>query len=102
MKDIIVDLRKKQQLNESWLGSFGNIITNILERMFNGYKTKLKIHGNKREIKSFLKAIKSEYKYLKSLRKYGLTNPDSIRNRTQLKASIKKFETETGLIWPFK
>jgi hypothetical protein len=34
--------------------------------------------------------------------KYGLGDPRTLETKGNLMGSVKKFEGETGLVWPFK
>ena len=101
---IVIDLDelKKQELNESFLAMFGGWIEQILGSMFGGRSLPLAVKGSRRDVESFAKTIAGEKSYLETARKYGLDHPTTYKNRAKLQNSIKGFERETGLKWPFK
>tara|TARA_R100000908_G_C3658783_1_gene87026 strand:+ start:43 stop:393 length:351 start_codon:yes stop_codon:yes gene_type:complete len=101
---IVIDLDelKKQELNESFLAMFGGWIEQILGSMFGGRALPLAVKGSRRDVESFAKTIAGEKSYLETARRYGLDHPTTYKNRAKLQNSIKGFERETGLKWPFK
>lgn len=101
---IIINLSEgKNNLSESWLAMFGSSIKMILDQMFSpGFREAgIKITGNKSDIESFSKTLGREARYLKSFKEYGLDDPRTHSDKTKLASAIKKFERDTGLIWPF-
>jgi len=105
---IVVDLEKlrENQLNESFLASFGNIIKLILNRMFNqgkgSYGPYISVRGRKSDINSFIRTLGNEKKYIDAIKRYGLDDPRVVSNKAKLKAAVKSFERTTGIKWPFK
>ena len=51
---------------------------------------------------SFKSALGNEAKYLKSMKRYGLDKPETLKTKAQLDRAIKSFERDTGIKWPFK
>lgn len=105
---IVVDLEelKGNQLNESFLAAFGNIVKLLLNRMFGqgkgSYGPYVTIRGKKSDINSFIRTLGNEKKYIDAIRKYGLDDPRVTSNKAKLKAAVKSFERTTGIKWPFK
>ena len=101
-KQITIDLRKKDILNESWLRMFGANIVDILKAMFGGYSIPVNIVGTQSQINTFADALNREKKYIEAYKRYGLDNPYTYKNKSLLQQSIKNFENKTGIIWPLK
>ena len=93
---------RKQELNESFLAMFGGWVESILKSMFGKTKLQLAVTGSDREVRSFANAISGEKSYMDAVRRYGLDHPTTYKNKAKLDNSIKGFERETGLKWPFK
>ena len=47
-------------------------------------------------------ALVSEKKYMSAYLAHGLNDPRTMRDKAKLSNSVKKFERETGIKWPFK
>lgn len=93
---------RKQELNESFLAMFGGWVESILKSMFGKTKLQLAVTGSDREVRSFANAISGEKSYMDAVKRYGLDHPTTYKNKAKLDNSIKGFERETGLKWPFK
>ena len=93
---------RKQELNESFLAMFGGWVESILKSMFGKTKLQLAVTGTDREVRSFANAISGEKSYMDAVKRYGLDHPTTYKNKAKLDNSIKGFERETGLKWPFK
>ena len=90
------------ELRESFLASFGFMIKSLLKGIFgSGPPPSTTVMGKPREIQAFAQALKSERNYLKALQKYDLDHPRTHKNKAKLKSSVKKFERDTGVKWPF-
>ena len=102
--EIVIDFEelKKQELNESFLAMFGGWVEQILKSMFGGRTLPLAVKGSSRDVKAFAKAIGGERAYLDAAQRYGLDHPTTYKNKAKLNNSIKGFEKDTGLKWPFK
>lgn len=101
---IHIDLNRKGKLNESFLAMFGGAIKMILQRMFgqNVFLPDLKITGSPQQIDSFTRALAGEKRYFDSYVRYGLNDPRTYDDRYRLENSVRQFENDTGIKWPFK
>ena len=101
---IVVDLgiKRRGELNESFLEMFGGAVEMILKRMFGKSDSMVTIRGNNREISSFANTLSKEKKYMDSYIRHGLDNPNVMRNKSELNSAINGFERETGIKWPIK
>lgn len=102
MKDeqpIIIDFSK---IDESFLIAMGARLRLILNALFTGEFFPVKVRGSQSQIDSFVRALAGEKRYLSSMSQYGLDNPKTLRDKYKLKKSVKSFERDTGLVWPFK
>ena len=70
--------------------------------MFGGTSIPVSVTGTKKQIGSFQKALGHEARYLKAMKKYGLDNPAAHKSKASLDRAIKNFESDTGIVWPFK
>ena len=93
---------RKQELNESFLAMFGGWVEHILGAMFGGRSIPVSVSGSQRDVESFARALGGERSYMEAVKRYGLDHPTTYRNMAKLENSIKGFEKETGLKWPFK
>ena len=93
---------KKQELNESFLSMFGGWVEHILGAMFGVRVPDVKITGSRRDVESFAKTLAGEKNYIEAAKRYGLDHPTTYKNKAKLDTSIKGFERDTGLKWPFK
>lgn len=102
MKDeqpIIIDFSK---IDESFLIAMGARLRLILNALFTGEFFPVKVRGSQSQIDSFVRTLAGEKRYLSSMSQYGLDNPKTLRDKYKLKKSVKSFERDTGLVWPFK
>ena len=99
---IVIDLTQKDKIDESWLRMFGGAIKGILKAMFGNLSVPVQVKGSPSDIKSFVGALGGERNYISTLKKYGLSNPNTFRSKADLKKSVSKFERSTGIKWPFK
>ena len=99
---IVIDLTNGDKLDESWLKMMGFGIKTILNQMFGGSGVPVSIKGNQRDVTSFTKALGSEKRYMDSLRRHGLDNPKTFKNKSKLTRAVSDFTRKTGLKWPFK
>jgi hypothetical protein len=100
--EIVIDLSPENRLDESWLRMFGFWTKQVLGAMFGGAKIPVKIKGSKSDVEGFAKALGREKRYMDSLKKYGLNNPKTYKDKLKLNKAIKEFTRKTGLKWPFK
>ena len=101
---IVIDLEelKNNKLNESFLSMFGGWVEHLLGAMFGVRSPSVSVRGSRRDVESFAKTIGSEKTYIEAAKRYGLDHPTTYKNKAKLDASIKGFERDTGLKWPFK
>lgn len=98
------EMKKNDQLNESWLRMFGTTVEIMLSQMF-GWQTVASfggVRGQKKDVKAFAKAIGSEKKYVEAAQKHGLDSPATYKVKSTLEKATKAFEKTTGIKWPFK
>jgi hypothetical protein len=62
----------------------------------------LSIKGSPAQISAFFTALNREKRYMDSYIKNGLDDPSTMKSKYELDKSVRKFEYETGLKWPFK
>ena len=93
---------RAQTLNEGFLETFGGIIELVLGAMFGNKKLPMAFTGSEGDIYAFADTIGREKRYMDAVRRYGLDHPTTYKNRAKLGNSIKSFERETGIKWPFK
>lgn len=99
--DLNILKEQKQMLNEGFFDMFGAWVKFILKTVLGDFSIPVSIKGNPREVESFARAIQGEKKYIDAIGKYGLNNKTTYNSRAELARSIKGFERETGLSWPF-
>ena len=97
-----IDLTNGNKLEESFLRMFGFAVKSILSRMFGSSSFPVTVKGNPSDVKSFAKAVGSEKRYMDSMKRYGLDNPKTFKNKAKLDQAINNFQRKTGLKWPFK
>ena len=104
MVEIVIDFNelRKMELNESFLAMFGGWVEHLLKAMFGKYTPPVSIRGTQSDVRSFASALNGEKRYIEAAKRYGLDHPTTYKNRAKLDSSIKSFEKETGLTWPFK
>lgn len=92
------------QLNERVYSKFaGQVRMALLDLYFAGVlSSPLSLSGTPSQIDSFFKALQREKGYMDSYIKHGLNDSRTLSSRSDLSTAVKKFESETGLRWPFK
>lgn len=96
---IVIDLNS---VNESTLIAMGAHLRLVLNALFTGEYFPVSVRGTQSQVDSFIKTLAREKRYLSSLSQYGLNNPKVFKDKYRLEKSIKSFEKDTGLVWPFK
>ena len=125
---MIIDLTKKQPLNESWLKMMGNWSKSLLKYMYGDGVTvvagvndptmsklmreegdeethngpKFILRGKHKDVKAYAQAIVKEKEYLDSIVEFGEDHLQTARAREELNIAVNNFESTTGLVWPFK
>ena len=98
-QEIVIDFSK---IDESFMAAYGARLRMLLNILFTGEYFPVSVRGSSSQIDSFIKALSGEKRYLSSLTQYGLDNPKTLRDKYKLNKSVKSFERDTGLVWPFK
>ena len=102
MNKFIFDFTTRNELNESFIATFGITLKQLMKKMFGGEKVPIIVKGNPRQIRAFAKALVHEKNYYKVYKKYGLNDPKTYRSKYRLKRAIHDFERKTGIKWPLK
>ena len=101
-EEIVIDLTtNEEQLNESFLRMFGSAIEMLFKRIFGLNNYNFKIKGSPSDVRTFADLVAKETSYLKSIKSHGLDDPSSFRSKSDLESAVKKFESATGIKWPF-
>jgi hypothetical protein len=100
----VLDLEdyKGDQLNENILHVFAAWIEYLLSKMFKGRRIPVRVRGNRIEIERFTDALVNEKRYMDFIRKYGLDDPMTYKQKSKLDVAIKRFEREAGINWPIR
>jgi hypothetical protein len=96
---IIIDFTK---IDESSLIAMGAQMRLVLNALFTGEFFPVSVRGSQTQIDSFLRTLAREKRYISSMSQYGLDNPKVFRDKYKLDKSVRSFEKDTGLVWPFK
>jgi hypothetical protein len=100
----ILDLNdfKSDQLNENILHVLAAWIEYLLSKMFKGRRIPVKVRGNRIEVTRFTDALVNEKRYMDFIRKYGLDDPMTYKQKARLDVAIRRFERESGINWPIR
>lgn len=100
----ILDLNdfKNDQLNENILHVLAAWIEYLLSKMFKGRRIPVKVRGNRIEVTRFTDALVNEKRYMDFIRKYGLDDPMTYKQKARLDVAIRRFERESGINWPIR
>ena len=60
------------------------------------------IRGEYAHVKAYASALAMEKDYIIAFSDYGEEHPRTVRTKGQLDAAVAKFESLTGITWPFK
>jgi len=104
MEKVVIDLNDKS-INEfrNPSSAFARGVRGMLLDLYHaGFDFPVSIKGTQKQIESFFGALKSEKRYMDSYMKHGLADHTTMTNKSNLDRSIRAFESETGLRWPFK
>ena len=104
LDEIVFDLgaARKGQLNENILHVFAAWIQYLMSKMFKGRKVPVKVRGNRIEISAFTDALVNEKRYMDYIKKYGLDDPMTYKQKAKLDVAIKRFEREARINWPIR
>lgn len=126
---MIIDFTNKEEiLTESWLRQFGEWNKLLLKQMYgkdvnmyaklpgigdfakifeeegapNGDSSlKYVVRGEKKDLKAYADALYAEKNYLDQYLQYGEGHMQTEKARVVLRQAVSKFETQTGIAWPF-
>jgi len=96
---LVIDFTR---VDESFILAMGARTRLLLNALFTGEFFPVKVKGSQTQVDSFIKTLAGEKRYISSLSQYGLDNPKTLRDKYKLDKSVKSFERDTGLVWPFK
>ena len=104
LKELVFDLgaARKGQLDENILHVFAAWIEYLLSKMYKGRRIPLKVRGNRIEVQRFTDALVNEKRYMDYIKKYGLDDPMTYKQKSKLNVAIKRFEREAKINWPIK
>jgi|TARA_Y100000004_G_C8734621_1_gene335718 hypothetical protein len=104
LKDMVFDLgaARKGELNENILHVFAAWIEYLLSKMYKGRRIPVKVRGNRIEVQRFTDALVNEKRYMDYIKKYGLDDPLTYKQKSKLDVAIKRFEREAKINWPIK
>jgi len=104
LEEVVFDLgaARKGELNENILHVFAAWIEYLLSKMYKGRRIPVKVRGNRIEVQRFTDALVNEKRYMDYIKKYGLDDPMTYKQKARLDVAIKKFEREARINWPIK
>ena len=104
LDEIVFDLgaARKGQLNENILHVFAAWIQYLLSKMFKGRRIPVRVRGNKIEVERFTDALVNEKRNMDYIKKYGLDDPMTYKQKAKLDVAIKRFEREARINWPIR
>ena len=104
LKEVVFDLgaARKGPINENILHVFAAWIQYLLGKMFKGRRIPVRVRGNKIEIERFTDALVNEKRYMDYIKKYGLDDPMTYKQKSRLDVAIKRFEREAKINWPIR
>ena len=96
LEEMVFDLgaARKGQLNENILHVFAAWIEYLLAKMYKGRRIPVKVRGNRIEVQRFTDALVNEKRYMDYIKKYGLDDPMTYKQKTKLNIAIRRFEKE--------
>jgi hypothetical protein len=110
MEDNILDLEEvkarfaKDQLNEALADAMSWWTSTLLKATYGskGLELPFRLAGSRDELGALIAAMGLERRYMADAHRYGLDNPVTYKTRSILQSAVDRFETRTGLPWPFK
>jgi hypothetical protein len=95
-------LREEQQLNENILNVFAAWIQYLLSKMYKGRRIPVRVRGNRIEVERFTDALVNEKRYMDYIKKFGLDDPMTYKQKATLDVAIKRFERAAQINWPIR
>ena len=94
LKELVFDLGayRKGKLDENILHVFAAWIQYLLSKMFKGRRIPVKVKGTRIEIQRFTDSLVNEKRYMEYIKKYGLDDPMTYKQKSKLDIAIKRFE----------
>jgi hypothetical protein len=94
----------KDQLNEALADAMSWWTGTLLKATYGsrGLELPFRLAGSRDELGALIAAMGLERRYMADAHRYGLDNPVTYRTRTILQQAVRKFESSTGIPWPFK
>ena len=104
LDELVFDLgaARKGQLNENILHVFAAWIQYLLSKMYKGRRIPVRVRGNRIEVERFTDALVNEKRYMDYIKKYGLADPMTYKQKAKLDVAIKRFEREARINWPIR
>jgi hypothetical protein len=110
---LVIDLSDRKLLKETWMEDLGSWSKSLLKMMYGDdvkvvanineeEGPKFIIRGKHKDVKSYAQAIVAEKNYLDAYSQYGKEHFQTVKAREELNTAVDKFESTTGLLWPFK
>ena len=95
-------LDEDDTINENILNVFAAWIQYLLSKMYKGRRIPVRVRGNRIEVERFTDTLVNEKKYMDLIKKFGLDDPMTYKQKSRLDLAIKKFERESGITWPIR
>ena len=104
LDEVVFDLgvARKGRLNENILHVFAAWIQYLLSKMYKGRRIPVRVRGNRIEVERFTDALVNEKRYMDYIKKYGLDDPMTYKQKAKLDVAIKRFEREARINWPIR
>ena len=101
----LADFKKLDEsaaINENILNVFAAWIQYLLSKMYKGRRIPVRGRGNRIEVERFTDTLVNEKRYMDYIKKYGLDDPMTYKQKSKLDVAIKRFEREAGINWPIR
>jgi len=118
---MVIDFSDNNNLAEGYTDAFGQVSQYLLGKIFGASdeelqhyawltmkeensdpKTDFVIRGKYRDIKAYAQALAYEKDYIIAIEKYGENHMKTAKTKAELDQATNKFESLTGIQWPFK
>tara|TARA_R100001082_G_scaffold111108_2_gene93416 strand:+ start:1511 stop:1861 length:351 start_codon:yes stop_codon:yes gene_type:complete len=112
---LVIDLSERKLLKETYMEMLGAWSKTLLKLMYGDdvqvvanvneeevSNPKFVIRGKHKDVKSYAQAIVAEKEYLDAFSQYGKEHMQTVKAREILNTAVDNFESNTGLLWPFK
>ena len=99
VETLVIDLTR---MDEGFMTMEATKLKLLMNDFFTGSYFPVEVKGNPMQIDRFTRALAAEKNYIAAFNNYGLNNPATYRSRYKLDAAVRRFERDTGLVWPIK